>query len=285
MKCDQLVLLSTLWSCVIFDITYGKDDYYEILGVKRDASQKAIKKAFRKLALKHHPDKNKDDPEAEKKFIVIAKAYETLSDEKKRKNYDMFGETGDGPNGGNGGHGRGGFNFNFDEFFKNFDEAFKAHQGAHHHHHQQQHQHHHQKAHGGFGGGFFNFDDFFDDDEDMFGFNTFGDMDSGFGFHHNHYTKEANDHFGQHNAFHKAHTAHAHAHAKQAQQAHQRAQQAHQRAQQQHAQAQQHHFQHGNHQAYHHINQHTSGFGGSGQSCRTVTQRIGNMVTTHTVCS
>ncbi|XP_046553059.1 dnaJ homolog subfamily B member 9-like isoform X1 [Haliotis rubra] len=215
MKCDQLFLLSTLWSCVIFDVTYGKEDYYEILGVKRDASQKAIKKAFRKLALKYHPDKNKDDPEAEAKFITIAQAYETLSDEEKRKKYDMFGETGEETNGGPGRGG--GFNFNFDEFFKNFDEAFKAHQGAHHrhhHHHQQQ----HQKAHGGFGGSFFNFDDFFDDDEDMFGFNTFGDMDSGFGFHHNHYTKESNDHFARHQAFHNAHTAHAHAHAQHAQQ-------------------------------------------------------------------
>ncbi|EJW79184.1 chaperone DnaJ, partial [Wuchereria bancrofti] len=62
-------------------------DYYEILGVKRDASTAQIKKAFRNLALKYHPDRN-SDPNAHEKFREIAAAYEILADEQKRRNYD-----------------------------------------------------------------------------------------------------------------------------------------------------------------------------------------------------
>ena len=68
-----------------------KKDFYEILGVSQDASQARIKSAYRKLALKFHPDKNPDNPEAEKKFKEISEAYGVLSDEEKRKSYDMFG--------------------------------------------------------------------------------------------------------------------------------------------------------------------------------------------------
>lgn len=64
------------------------EDYYKILGVNKDASKEDIKKAFRKLALKYHPDKNNGDKEAEEKFKVINKAYETLSNEEKRHKYD-----------------------------------------------------------------------------------------------------------------------------------------------------------------------------------------------------
>lgn len=70
----------------------GKD-YYSILGISRSASEDEIKKAYRKLALKYHPDKNKT-PEAEEKFKLIAEAYEVLSDKKKRDVYDQFGEEG-----------------------------------------------------------------------------------------------------------------------------------------------------------------------------------------------
>jgi molecular chaperone DnaJ len=68
-------------------------DYYEILGVGKDASQEDIKKAFRTLAKKHHPDANPDDPGAEAKFKEINEAYEVLSDETKRSNYDAYGNT------------------------------------------------------------------------------------------------------------------------------------------------------------------------------------------------
>jgi molecular chaperone DnaJ len=67
-------------------------DFYEILGIGRNASQDEIKKAYRKSALKYHPDRNADDPQAEKKFKEISEAYEVLSDEKKRQIYDQYGE-------------------------------------------------------------------------------------------------------------------------------------------------------------------------------------------------
>src|SRR4030066_1784348 len=66
-------------------------DYYEILGVSRDASETDIKKAFRQLALKHHPDRNPGNKEAEEKFKEINGAYSCLSDPEKRDNYDRFG--------------------------------------------------------------------------------------------------------------------------------------------------------------------------------------------------
>ncbi len=69
----------------------AKRDYYDILGVSRDASQKDIKKAYRKLAAKYHPDKNPDDKEAENKFKEVGEAYDVLSDPEKRKMYDRFG--------------------------------------------------------------------------------------------------------------------------------------------------------------------------------------------------
>ena len=71
-----------------------KKDYYEVLSVSRGSSQDDIKKAFRKLALKYHPDRNKDDPGAEKKFKEAAEAYEVLGNTKKRKQYDQFGHAG-----------------------------------------------------------------------------------------------------------------------------------------------------------------------------------------------
>jgi molecular chaperone DnaJ len=69
-------------------------DYYQILGVKKDASEEEIKKAYRKLALKYHPDKNPNNPEAERKFKEAAEAYEVLSNEEKRKLYDARGAEG-----------------------------------------------------------------------------------------------------------------------------------------------------------------------------------------------
>jgi len=69
----------------------NKRDYYEVLGVSKDASQDEIKKAYRKLALKYHPDKNPGDKEAEKKFKEAAEAYEILGTPEKRKKYDTYG--------------------------------------------------------------------------------------------------------------------------------------------------------------------------------------------------
>ncbi|RME47351.1 MAG: J domain-containing protein [Deltaproteobacteria bacterium] len=69
-------------------------DYYDILGVSKTASTEEIKKAYRKLALKYHPDRNKEDPEAERKFKEISEAYAVLSDPEKRKEYDQFGAEG-----------------------------------------------------------------------------------------------------------------------------------------------------------------------------------------------
>lgn len=76
-------------------MTDSKRCYYEVLGLKKTASNDEVKKAFRKLAVKWHPDKNPDNKaEAQEKFKEISEAYEILSDEKKRKNYDRYGFAG-----------------------------------------------------------------------------------------------------------------------------------------------------------------------------------------------
>ncbi|KAM9362825.1 dnaJ homolog subfamily A member 3, mitochondrial-like [Symphorus nematophorus] len=76
----------------------NKQDFYEVLGVSRTASQRDIKKAYYQLAKKYHPDTNPDDPEAKEKFAKLAEAYEVLSDEVKRKQYDTYGAAGFDPN-------------------------------------------------------------------------------------------------------------------------------------------------------------------------------------------
>ena len=87
----------------------SKRDFYEILGVNRDASEDEIKKAYRKLAMKHHPDRNPDNPAAEEKFKEAKEAYEILSDGQKRAAYDQFGHAGVDPQAGGFGGGGGGF--------------------------------------------------------------------------------------------------------------------------------------------------------------------------------
>src|SRR3990167_11238374 len=89
----------------------SKRDYYETLGVSRQASDDEIQKAYRRLAMKHHPDRNANDKTAEEKFKQIKEAYEILSDNRKRAAYDQFGHAGmEGVNG-FGGAGAGGMNF------------------------------------------------------------------------------------------------------------------------------------------------------------------------------
>ncbi|ODM92157.1 DnaJ subfamily B member 9 [Orchesella cincta] len=244
MKVDIQPLLLVL-SVVIFLITdtvYGsnssKKDYYEILGLKKSATDREIKKKFRQLAVKYHPDKNKD-PGAEEKFKEMAEAYEVLTDEEKRKKYDKFGHAAFEQGGGAGGHGHG-FHFNFDDFFRNFDFSddfdggpfqFSFGGNGHHqpHHAHAHHQHQQQKR---AGEGFFSFGDFFND-MDPFGGpeeHEFGGGDSFFGSHH----------FRHHGEGHAG--------------------------------------------GYSYAASEGSHSGGENR-CRTVTQRVGNMITTYTQCS
>jgi molecular chaperone DnaJ len=104
----------------------AKRDYYEVLGLSRGASPEDVKKAYRKLALKHHPDKNHNDKNAEEKFKEISEAYDVLSDGKKRQMYDQFGHAGAGggfggnPFGGMGGEYTGSFQDLFNDVFGDF---------------------------------------------------------------------------------------------------------------------------------------------------------------------
>lgn len=97
-----------------------KRDYYEILGVAKSASQDEIKKAYRKVAMQFHPDRNPNNKEAEEKFKEAAEAYEVLSDPDKRAQYDRFGHAATGA--GRGGYGGG--NMNMEDIFSNFGDIF-----------------------------------------------------------------------------------------------------------------------------------------------------------------
>ena len=99
----------------------SKQDYYEVLGVSKGATATEIKKAYRKLALKYHPDRNPDNKEAEEKFKEAAEAYEVLSDAQKKARYDQFGHAGMGAGGGF--HGGG---MSMDDIFSQFGDIFEG---------------------------------------------------------------------------------------------------------------------------------------------------------------
>ena len=96
-------------------------DYYDVLGVDRNATEDEIKKSYRKMAMKWHPDRNPDNPEAEVKFKEAAEAYDVLSTPDKKSNYDRFGSADGGGNPFGGGRGHG---FNMDDIFSQFGDIF-----------------------------------------------------------------------------------------------------------------------------------------------------------------
>ena len=98
----------------------AKRDYYEVLGVEKSASEAEIKKAYRKLAIQYHPDKNPGDKEAEEKFKEAAEAYSVLSDKDKRARYDQFGHAGMG--GAGCGRGCGGQGMSMEDIFSVFGD-------------------------------------------------------------------------------------------------------------------------------------------------------------------
>jgi len=106
----------------------NKRDYYDILGVSKGASAAEIKKAYRKMAIKYHPDKNPDNKEAEEMFKEAAEAYEVLSNPEKRSRYDQFGHAGVGSSAASGGGFAGG-GMSMDDIFSHFGDIFGGHFG------------------------------------------------------------------------------------------------------------------------------------------------------------
>ena len=95
----------------------SKRDYYEVLGVGKGTDEKEIKKAYRRVAMKFHPDRNPDDPDADHKFKEATEAYDVLMDSEKRAAYDRFGHAGVDPSMGGGGFGGGNFSDIFGDVF------------------------------------------------------------------------------------------------------------------------------------------------------------------------
>jgi len=106
----------------------SKRDYYTILDISKSASAEEIKKAYRKMAIQYHPDKNPGDKASEEKFKEAAEAYEVLSNPQKKQMYDQYGHAGLGNNGGFGGGGRGGFDM--EDIFSQFGDVFGGHFGG-----------------------------------------------------------------------------------------------------------------------------------------------------------
>ncbi|KAM7121529.1 dnaJ homolog subfamily B member 9 [Molossus nigricans] len=179
MATPQSVFIFAICILMITELILASKSYYDILGLPKSASERQIKKAFHKLAMKYHPDKNKS-PDAEAKFREIAEAYETLSDANRRKEYDTLGHSAftKGQRG-SGSSFEESFNFNFDDLFKDFG-FFGQNQNTRSKKHFENHfqtsqdgssrqRHHFQEF--SFGGGLF--DDMFEDMEKMFSFSGF----------------------------------------------------------------------------------------------------------------
>lgn len=118
------VILVLLLSQQLVVLGVRDTKYYDLLGVAPDAEEATIKKAYRRQALKYHPDRNPDNPEAEEKFKAIAAAYEVLTDSEKRAVYDRFGEEGLKEGGGGGGGGFHGGGFAHGDPFNIFETVF-----------------------------------------------------------------------------------------------------------------------------------------------------------------
>jgi len=139
MKTRVFLLITCLFFYVI------GNDHYNTLGIQKNANENQIKKAYKKLALKFHPDRNKGNKEAEKKFIKISHAYEVLKDPKKREEYDIYGQTHEEyqQQGGSNGHHNG-----YDPYSSHFNDAYNQHPGFDafeafkHFFNEEQHQHH-----------------------------------------------------------------------------------------------------------------------------------------------
>eukprot|EP00826_Nyctotherus_ovalis_P023590 TRINITY_DN1813_c0_g2_i1.p1 TRINITY_DN1813_c0_g2~~TRINITY_DN1813_c0_g2_i1.p1 ORF type:complete len:529 (+),score=158.98 TRINITY_DN1813_c0_g2_i1:62-1648(+) len=172
--CLRIWYLSTLFILVL------AEDYYKLLGVRRDASQDEIRKAFRKLAMKYHPDKNKGDPEkAKQMFVKVGNAYEVLNDPEKRKLYDLGGEEAVKNQGA--GNAQWSAGMDFGDMFSSF---FGGRGGGSHHQF-----HFGDGHHDSSGGNFFSFSGF-DDPEDMFGFGDFSKRRQKSRGHHNSYREK-----------------------------------------------------------------------------------------------
>src|ERR1700756_5577503 len=100
----------------------AKRDYYDVLGVTKGADAEEIKKAYRKMAIKYHPDKNQGDKEAEEKFKEAAEAYEVLSNPEKRQRYDQFGHAANASSANGGGYAGG--SMNMEDIFSQFGDIF-----------------------------------------------------------------------------------------------------------------------------------------------------------------
>ena len=107
-----------------------KRDYYEVLGISKSANEEEIKKAYRKAAIKYHPDKNPGDKEAEERFKEAAEAYDVLSNADKRARYDQFGHAGMSGAAGGGGFGGFGGGFSMEDIFSQFGDIFGGHFGG-----------------------------------------------------------------------------------------------------------------------------------------------------------
>jgi curved DNA-binding protein CbpA len=252
----SLYLLLTATYCCVFlycDVEAAQD-HYKTLGVKRNASIKEIKKAFRKLALKYHPDKNKNK-DAQETFMKISKAYEVLSDPKQKEIFDLYGD---------GEHRAtdGGFkNGDFSQFFEQFERAQNVHRQGQHFHRQNSGGFHHFTF--GDSGSFFDFDGVFGgadrNEQDIFG--SFGKRtkqnrggkngDFSFGFDEDIF----DDFLGNHHAESSRNTF------------------------------TQHHNHRRKNMNHHDFNTHKQFSQNRHQRCQKVTQKVGNQIITFTQCS